>query len=117
MKIFQNISRYQGGNAVAWISTIAKNLAINEYNKKKKAPLYLNNDIEDYVNPKEYKDSPTIQLAMNILSEDEFLILILSVVQNYTRKSLAEMFNLSTSGVTYKLNQALTKLKEALKNE
>ncbi len=117
MRLYQNIDKYKSGNPQAYITTIARNLAINEYNKKKKAPTFDIDEIDKLADPKEYEDTPTINLAMEILEEDEFLIVMLATVQNYTRKELGKMFNLSTSGVTYKLNEALNKLKEALENE
>lgn len=117
MRLYQNIDKYESGNPRAYITTIARNLAINEYNKKMKTKVYYMDDVEKLADSKEYDDIPTIKLAKEILDEQEFLIVMLSTVQNYTRKALAKMFDLSTSGVTYKLNIALNKLKEALKED
>lgn len=114
MRVVRSINTYKSDNAQAWITTIAKNLAINEYNRKKRKPQYNIEDLSLVKDPAEVKDTPTIDLAMEILTEEEYLIVMLATTQNYTRKKLGEMFNLSTSGVTYKLNEALNKLKEAL---
>lgn len=117
MRLYRNIDKYESGNPKAYITTIARNLAINEYNRKKKVQVYDLDEVDKLADPKEYEDTPTIKLAMEILDEDEFLIVMLATVQNYTRKAIGKMFNLSTSGVTYKLNEALNKLKEALQDE
>jgi len=42
---------------------------------------------------------------------------MLCVVEGYKRREVAKMYNLSTSGVTWKLNNALEKLRRELQNE
>lgn len=117
MRLYNNIDKYKTGNPQAYITTMARNLAINEYNRKSKKTVYAIDEVEKIADPKEYEETPTIKLAKEILDEEEFLIVMLATVQNYTRRSLAKMFNLSTSGVTYKLNEGLRKLKEALEDD
>lgn len=114
MKIYEKADMYtpeEGSSAKAWIGTIAKNLALNEYNKNKKETVVDVDDLE-YLEDLHPTDTPLIDLASRNLSEDEFTILMLCIVEGYKRREVAAIMNLSTSGVTWKLDQALIKLKK-----
>ncbi len=116
MKVLEKIHLYKENNSPkAWICMIARNIAINKYNQDKRC---INIDIEDLNkvdNTKEKTiDTPIMDLALKILDPEEYQIVMLLVVNNMTRKECAEIFNLSISGVTWKLNNALKKLKKAL---
>ena len=56
-----------------------------------------------------------IDLAAKNLPEDEFMILMLCVCERYKRREVAEIMKLSVSGVTWKLNRALDKLRKLAK--
>lgn len=114
LKVHEKIDSYRSDSPKAWIMTIARNLAINAYNRRKKE-LLLDYETIDYLAAEERKTTPLIDLAAKKLSEDEFLILMLCVCERYKRREVAEIMNLSTSGVTWKLNQALEKLKRLAK--
>ena len=117
IKVYQNIKSYQSNAPKAWITTIARNLAINEYNRKKHEKMV---DIEEFdliPDENERKDTPLIDLAAKILDEDEFMIVMLCIVEGYKRREVAKLTNLSTSGVTWKLNNALEKLRKTVKEE
>jgi RNA polymerase sigma-70 factor (ECF subfamily) len=116
MKVYEKINLYTN-SPKAWISSIARNLAINEYNKNKKNNLIaLDDDLLPTIESDDNR-TPLIGMASNILENDEFTIVMLCVTQNYTRKEAAKLLGLSTSGVTWKLNQALEKLRKELENE
>lgn len=116
MKIYDKIDQYTD-SPKAWISTIARNLAINQYNKNKKQNVGYLDDTDLMKIGASDGDTPLIDLAAKILDEEEFKIVMLCVVENYKRREVAEIFNLSTSGVTWKLNNALEKLRKELQNE
>jgi RNA polymerase sigma-70 factor (ECF subfamily) len=109
MKVYDKISTYTH-SPKAWIGTIARNLAINEYNKNK------DNQVIDYetadLNSDKKQDTPLIDMASKVLNEDEFMIVMLCVCEEYKRREVAKLMNLSTSGVSWKLDQALKKLKK-----
>jgi len=119
MKIYEKIDTYNRSvSAKAWIGMIAKNMAINEYKRRVKQPL-MDHDTADLLRdekPSRY-ETPLIDLASKHLSEDEFTIVMLCVGEGYTRKEVGEIFNLSTSGVTWKLKQALDKLRKIAEKE
>lgn len=107
MKVCEKISSYTN-SPKAWISTIARNLAINQYNKNKKEVSDFDFDKISTTRP----ETPLIDLAAKILPEDEFTITMLCVCEGYKRREVAKIVNLSTSGVTWKLDNALKKLKK-----
>ena len=116
MKIYEKIDQYTG-SPKAWISAIARNLAINQYNKNRKQSVSYLDDTELMKLGLSNENTPLIDLASKILDEEEFNIVMLCVVENYRRREVAEIYNLSTSGVTWKLNNALEKIRKELQNE
>lgn len=116
MRIYDKIDQYTD-SPKAWISSIARNLAINQYNKNKKQNVSYLDDTDLMKIGTGDEETPLIDLASKILDEEEFNIVMLCVVENYKRREVAEIFNLSTSGVTWKLNNALEKLRKELQNE
>ena len=111
-KIDQYNSEYDAKN---WIITIAKNLAINEYNKRKKVVYvdYTENEqlaggVEDDIEV----DTPLFDLAKSLLKEDEFKILCLIIVKDYKRREVSELLNIPIGTVTWKFNEAIKKVKE-----
>jgi RNA polymerase sigma-70 factor (ECF subfamily) len=114
LKVYEKVNSYESKSPKAWIVTIAKNLAINEYNRRKKEVL-LDHEVIDALASNENTKTPLIDLASKNLPEDEFMILMLCICENYKRREVAAIMNLSTSGVTWKLNQALDKLKKIVK--
>lgn len=113
LKVYQKIDSYTN-SPKAWISTIAKNLAINAYNKYKHEVI-VEDVFDEALDVKE--ETPLIDLASRVLSHDDFMIVMLCVCEDYTRKEVGKLLNLSTSGVTWKLNNALEILKREVQNE
>lgn len=109
LKVLDNIDNYQNQNPRAWISTIAKNLSLNLLKKESKT-ITVDQTTLDVLDPTK-TETPLIDLANHLLDEEEFMIVMYCVVEDQTRKKVGELLGLSTSGVTYKLNIALEKLK------
>ena len=119
ISIYEKISYYQEGTSPRnWILTIAKNLAINEFNKRKRV-VGFDYDEEQIVPDGLYSidknlDTPTIRLASEILSEIEFKIVIMFTVGEYKHREIAELLNLPVGTVTWKYKVAIEKLKKEL---
>ncbi len=112
INIYEKIDLYKDNiSPKAWIATIARNLAINEYKKLKKNVTVDVDTMDALIPDKQTPETPLIDLAESSLPEDEFLIVMLCVCEGYKRREVAEILNLSISGVTWKLNNALEKLK------
>lgn len=110
IKVYQNIDKYKNDNPRAWIVTIARNEAINKYHKNKKEVFMDEEELDSF--SEEDKQTPLINLAIKILDEEEFLLVAYSVLESKSRKEVGKILGLSPSGVTYKLNLALEKLKK-----
>lgn len=119
LRVLKNIQSYTiGTNASAWIVKIAKNEALN----LKKARMR-EEAVDEYDNltlfgvskPDEYGE--LIDLAKRILDDDEFSILMLVTAAGYKRKEIGQMLDMPIPTVTWKYNNALSKLREALKKE
>ena len=113
LKIHANIHIYQNQNPRAWITTIAKNLSLNLL-KRESRTIVVDESSLDVIDSKQ-SDTPLIELANHLLDEEEFMILMYCVVEEQTRRKVGELLGLSTSGVTYKLNVALDKLRNYIK--
>ncbi len=117
--IYEKINLYkENTNGRNWILTIAKNLAINEFNKSKKIIDYDYNEEslmpEGLYNLDESLDTPTIKLANEILDETEFKILIMYVIGEYKHREIADILHLPLGTVTWKYKHALEKIRTEL---
>lgn len=107
-------------NFKAWICRIARNLAINEFNQRKKE-VQVDYQESDFfagsISFEEQENSPTLFLASQILSEDEFRILVLCELAGYKRREVSEIMDIPIPTVTWKYLNALKKLRKALEKE
>ena len=119
ISVYEKISMYQDGtNPLNWILTMAKNIALNEYNKNKRSIDY-DYDAEQATPSNLYSfdeslDTPTIELASEILSDEDFKILLMYVVGGYKHREIAEMLDIPLGTVTWKYKAALDKLRVEL---
>ncbi|MDY4788177.1 MAG: sigma-70 family RNA polymerase sigma factor [Bacilli bacterium] len=114
--VVNKIQQYQDdSNPRNWIITIAKNLALNEYNKHKKDILVDYSENEQLAGKSYDKDvdTPLLNLAKKVLSEDEYQILTLIIVDSFKRREVASMLNMPIGTVTWKYNEAIRKIKQA----
>lgn len=108
----------EDSNFCGWLITMAKRLAINEYNKRKKefSVDYTENESlygEYFVEDK--ADNSLMTLAKKLLNEEEYKIVMLCVMAGYKRREVAEMLNMPIGTVTWKYNEALEKIKKHYK--
>lgn len=119
LKIFQHVGSYKKNtNGLNWMLTIAKNTALNAIVKRNR---------EEQIDPvnESYRfpavketvvvDAPTIELAKRVLDEQEQQIIYLFAIAEYKHREIALMLDLPLGTVTWKYNQAIKKMKEALK--
>lgn len=116
LKAFKNLSGFVADNFVAWITTMAKNIAINEYNKLKREKLTdfvaENNYIESDFRMPEEDSFGLLKLAQEKLNEDDYKIVVMCVIAGYRRREVAQILNMPISTVTYRLQSALETLKK-----
>ena len=117
LKMYQNINSFDGQYFTAWLVRIAKNGAINEFNKNKKEKtisyddeLYCNKDV---ITEFSY-DAMWIDLA-SILDPIELQILIYVIIYRLTYRTIAQMLDLSLTKVNNLYASALQKAKKHFK--
>ena len=119
MRVLKNIQRYAlGTNASAWIIKIAKNEAINIKKvrmREQSVDEYENVSLFGVSEPDTYGE--LTDLAKRLLSDDEFSILMLVTACGYKRKEIAKMIDMPIPTVTWKYQNALSKMRTALEKE
>lgn len=116
LKMYQNITSFDGRYFTAWLVTICKNLALNEIRKKKDdivfdEAVYNNETISSFA----YNDL-LIDLA-KILDKDEFDIVIYRIVYMIKYKDIAEMYHTTIGNISWKYNEAMKKARKYFKSE
>lgn len=119
INFFSKINEYKDQNALAYLTTIAKNLAINQYNRNKREVL---TDFEvDYLGiaAKEKDDEAIgiIRLAEDSLPEQDFLIVVMYAVAGYNRREISQILGIPISTVSYKYTSAIKILEAKMKKE
>ena len=121
VKLLKNPAQFaESGNPLGYLYVTARNLALNCHKRDKRIVfeniddhIDLHNNQDDY----EALNIPIFTLAKDILENDEFQIIMLCDVANFKRREVAKIIGLSTSGVTYKRDMALKKLKKTLEGK
>lgn len=117
LKMYQNINTFDGKYFTAWLVKIAKNTAINEFNKNKKEQS-ITFEEEIYVDKKvitEFSyDALWIDLA-DLLDYEEFQILVYVIIYRLTYRTIAKMLDLSLTKVNNLYASGLQKAKKYFK--
>lgn len=117
LKMYQNINTFDGKCFTAWLVKIAKNTAINEFNKNKKEQS-ITFEEELYVDKKvitEFSyDALWIDLA-DLLDPVEFQILVYVIIYRLTYRTIAKMLDLSLTKVNNLYASGLQKAKKYFK--
>ena len=118
VKICQSAGMYKAmGKPMAWILTIARNLALMKIRSRAKFT-----DIEEYEwdNLSEgdsdfhVEDREVLTAAMSKLSSEESQIVMLHAVSGMKHREIADMYDMPLATVLSKYNRALKKLKKEL---
>ena len=97
----------------SWIVMIARNLAINEYNRRKRELSFDPNQDEYIFGSSESTSEKELIVKQMIeyLKDDEREIVLLHVVGDLKHREIAEIVNKPLGTVTWIYNQAIKKLK------
>ena len=113
LKAIDAILSYKiGTNFKAWISRIARNNAINYYNKEARCE---NIEVEDFderfsVDTK----TPLIDAALEILEGCEKEIFIYRIVLGYKFKDIAKVLDMNIKSAYFQYKKAINKIKEQI---
>lgn len=118
LQVLRKAGQYRGGtSAVAWIVKIARNTSLNML--KNQARSFSVDAEENAVlfGVESSDESPfLLDLARQILEEDEFQIFVMAAVHGYKRREIAEIMEMPLPTVTWKYNKATEKLRVELKD-
>jgi RNA polymerase sigma-70 factor (ECF subfamily) len=119
LKFLEKLNDYKDKNVLSYLITIGKNLAINEYNKRKritKVDDFSDFSYYDHIEIKlERKEA--IQKALSILEKDELDIFLLHVLEGLTHRELSVIMDKPLGTVSWIYAKAVKKMKEYLKGE
>lgn len=112
MKALENLDKYQSGtNFKAWISKIARNIAINYFKREKKLEHV---EIDDPVFNKESSDI-NLSYCLSLLEGIEREVVIYHLLLNMKFKDIAKILEVSTSHAFQIYKKALKKIKSEIK--
>ena len=123
MKVRTNIDQYKPNtNGLAWVLTIAKSLAINEYNRNKRdvptdfsEPTMQKPYIDVNFDRIEYKQ--ILEKAFEVLNERERGIVLLHAVKGIKHKDIAKIYDITLSNALFIYHNSLKKLQKVLEGE
>lgn len=103
-------------DARAWLFQIAKNQALNYLRNKKKDVERISSLQKDLLTPKKSSkwESTLFLIMQQILSEEEYQIVIKHVIFSFKHKDIAKELNLPLGTVLSKYQSALNKLRKEL---
>ena len=108
VRVIQNITKYKlGTNFKAWVSCIARNIAINHYNKEKRVSLA---EVDNPVFAVESHDSK-LDYYLSFLEGIERDIVIYHIVLDMKFKDISKIMELPQSTIFAKYKQAIAKIK------
>ena len=111
VRAIQNINKYQKGtNFKAWISCIARNIAINYYNKEKRI------DVLDVTNPvfAQEEDESKLNYYLSFVEGIERDVVVYHIVLGMKFKDIAKILDIPQSTVFAKYKTAITKIRNNL---
>jgi len=119
LKFIEKVDDYKSKNLLSYLITIGKNLAINEYNKRKKVL-----KIEDFTNfsyydlveiKAEYKEM--ITKALSVLNNIEKNIFLLHILEDLTHREIGEILDKPIGTISWIYAKAIRKMKKRLKDD
>jgi len=113
VKFIEKIDQYHiGKNPYVYLSTIARNLAINYYNKEKR--VIKNDEVIDLI-PSEHEveeNEIDIEWILGHLDDQEREVVTLHVINDLKFREIADMLDKPIGTVLWIYNKAIKKLKE-----
>lgn len=113
--VMRNILSYSDqSNALGYISTITKNMALNCVKKNERA---VKVDFTEPLNEKLFSDGgdmskPVLDIAARVLTDDEYEMVLLNVVSGYRQVEISKMRGEPVSTVNFKIKAALKKIRK-----
>lgn len=115
LKVIRHAAKYRGGtNAAAWIAKIARNEALDVWRRRQREHSVDAAESEHLFGSYEIGEEPSVLgLAKRILKDGEFAVVLL-VAEGHKRREIAHMLKIPIPTVTWRYNQAIKKLRQAM---
>ena len=109
----------EGSNAMAWILTMTRHLAINVLRKRKNTTNYeeIENNNSSNIAIESNHSSLEVFEMLSVLSEDEKQIVILRLNYKMPYKEIAAIMNITVSSAEKRFQRSIKKLKESFSSE
>lgn len=104
-------------NVVAFLVTIARNLAINTYNRRKKEIIYDIYDHDNSFQAETKQETPLLDLVMETLEKEELEVFLLHIVDELKHREIAQIMNKPLGTITWIYNNAVKKMKRKVGEE
>ena len=119
LKFLKKIDDYKAKNVLSYLITIAKNMAINEYNRLKRVTKVDDFDSFSYCDFIEFKTEAkeAITKALAVLDNTEKNIFLLHVLENLTHKEISLIIDKPSGTVSWLYARAIKKMKAVLKGD
>ena len=108
------------GKPLAWVYTIAKNLALMKIRDRKKLDLFpKDNDVDSTMVTMDFsmEDSIVLRAFLRELTDEEQSIVVLHAVSGWKHKEIAAFLKLPVQNTIVKYNRALKKLLRKYKQQ
>ena len=114
ISIWKNAKNFLGGNGLSWISAITRNYSINFINAKENNHVEL---LENYRTTSgiegDVQNKMVLEATFKVLDEKERQTVLLHN-SGYKHREIAEILNEKLGTITWRYNNALSKMKKAL---
>ena len=114
VKVWRSARTYEArGKPLAWIYTIAKNLALMKIRDRKKYDLFPENGgVDSTINTKDFaiEDRIVLQAFLRELTDEEQSIVVLHAISGWKHKEIAAFLKLPIQNIIVKYNRAIKKL-------
>ncbi len=119
LQLLKKLEVYQTKNLLSYLITIARNLAINEYNRRKKIVKIDDFDNYSIIDQVEFKAEAkeAITKALQVLDNLEKNIFLLHVLEGLTHKEIAMIVDKPLGTVTWMYSRSIKKMQERLKGD
>lgn len=121
LKFLEKLYDYHSKNSLAYILTIARNLSINLYNKRKRE-YQMDEDFENYFPVEDLVEfkvetKELIKNALSKLSDTEKQVFLLHTLENLKHREIALILDKPLGTVTWVYKQATKKLRDIIKDD
>lgn len=119
LKFLEKLYDYKANNSLAYLLTIAKNLAINEYNKRKRVTQEIDLDMSTFAYDEHLElkagNEEMIRSALGVLNQVEKNVFLLHTLENLTHREISLIMDKPLGTVTWTYQQAIKKMQNHLK--